>query len=211
MKRVMAAAALAAVGMTAPAIASESSGFVRTALTERETVYAPRGFQNLCNARPEFCVSQQVEPEVAEIMQEMGQLFGARALQMDAPELTPERLRTLEQVNITVNQSIHPTEDPAGDVWSFSALAGDCEEYVLMKREVLARLGWPRSAMRIAVVRGAGNYPYHAVLVVGTRGGEFVLDNLTNALTRVEDSPYEFVVSQSFQRPGQWVRVQHAF
>ena len=209
----MAACAVLAVGAAAsfgsPAVAFDRSG-VRSVLHEGAPVLAPRGFQNLCASRPEFCVNQRVDPDVSQILGKMGAQYGEHALRTDAPELTPERLQSLERVNVTVNQSIYPTEDAGGDIWSFSAFAGDCEEYVLMKREVLARLGWPRSAMRISVVRGAGDYPYHAVLVVATRGGEFVLDNLTDRLTRVEDSPYEFVVSQSFERPGAWVRVRTA-
>ena len=209
MAALVAAAGLSTTSFVAPAAASEL-GPVRSYLDEGPAVLAPRGFQNLCASRPEFCVNQRVEPGVSRILEQMGSRYGNGSLHTDAPELTPERLRVLDQVNLTVNASIFPTEDTGGDIWSFSALAGDCEEYVLMKREVLARLGWPRSAMRISVVRGAGDYPYHAVLVVATRGGEFVLDNLSDKLTRVQDSPYEFVVSQSFQRPGAWVRVRAA-
>lgn len=209
MKRLLkAVAVIALAAATKMAHASEGPA-VRSVLAEAERVYAPRGFQNLCASRPEFCVNQRVSSEVTQVLSALSHSYGMRAITPDAPELTDERMRTLQRVNLTVNTSIQPVEDSNGDTWSFSAMYGDCEEYVLMKREVLAQLGWPRSAMRISVVRGAGDYPYHAVLVVTTRGGDFVLDNLVDDVTRVEHSPYEFVVSQSFQRPGAWVRVHN--
>ncbi len=122
-----------------------------------------------------------------------------------APELTEDRWRQIVRVNHAVNATIRPVADSGADLWSISALSGDCEEYVLMKREMLARLGFPRTSLRITVVRDGNGY--HAVLVVETTGGEFVLDNMAEDVGRVEDSPYEFVVAQSTMAPGDWVRV----
>lgn len=213
MKTLTMAALTAAALAAGPALAAGSPDYqtsvVRSTLAEQEQVYAPKGFQRLCAERPELCVNSQTDGEVSHVLSRMESMFGGAALKQDAPELTPERLQTLNQVNLAVNATIFPEEDRGGDTWSLNALSGDCEEYVLMKREVLARLGWPRSAMRIAVVRNAGDAPYHAVLVITTRNGDYVLDNLTDHLTTVAQSPYDFVVSQSFERPGAWVRVNN--
>lgn len=175
-------------------------------LKEVATAHAPHGFQELCHYRPEFCVEQRVAPQAGAIIAQIKQTLGKGALSVGAPKLTPERFEILESVNREVNAQITPIEDQNGDFWSFSAMAGDCEEYVLMKKEVLALSGWPRSAMRIAVVEGS-DYPYHAVLLVNTDQGEFVLDNLTDELVPLGDSHYSYVLTQSQVRPGSWVLV----
>ncbi len=179
-----------------------------SALIETETVQPPRAYQELCAAAPEFCVEQHTRGELDRMAAAMASRFGEGALAPELPTLTETRLRQLEQVNTTVNATIQPVVDAGGDRWTFTSVAGDCEDYVLMKRELLARLGWPRSAMRITVVHdGVG---YHAILIVSTQQGDFVLDNLSSYITRVEDSPYEFVVAQSTERPGVWVRIHRA-
>lgn len=200
----LAASVLAGIGAASGAAASDAQW--SSSLRETDVVYAPRGYQQLCAARPEFCVAQQTANEVSTVLANLRRLYGQQYAAIDAPELTEARYQQLVRVNLTVNQTIRPAEDASGDIWSFSSIAGDCEEYVLMKRETLAALGWPRSAMRIGVVKGQ-RYPYHAILIVSTKGGEFVLDNMTDEMTRVEDSPYTFVVSESARMPGKWVRV----
>jgi predicted transglutaminase-like cysteine proteinase len=50
---------------------------------------------------------------------------------------------------------------------------------MLMKRQALARLGWPPSALLVTVVRdrrGQG----HAILTVRTDQGDLILDNLNS-------------------------------
>lgn len=201
-------ALVAATGVLTSAVGGAAvEGALRSRLIETGTVHAPRGFSELCERRPEICPTRKTGSEVGPIATLMNRMYGGGALLVDTPELTPERMATLQRVNSAVNTSIRPVEDRGGDLWSLSPIAGDCEEYVLMKREMLARLGFPRSALRITVVRGA-DYQYHAVLVISTRGGEFILDNMVPEIVRVEDTPYEFVVSQSLALPGEWVRVE---
>ncbi len=203
-------AAALAIASTAAALVPQaaSAGGVKgahAALIETNSVQAPRGFSDLCSRRPEICPSQAAEPEVARMTSVFERMYGAASLTPTAPELTEDRWRQIVRVNDAVNATIRPVADSGADLWSISALSGDCEEYVLMKREMLARLGFPRTSLRITVVRDGNGY--HAVLVVETTGGEFVLDNMAEDVGRVEDSPYEFVVAQSTMAPGDWVRV----
>ena len=198
------AAVLAAT--TAPALAADGHHRARTVLIEGEAVHPPRGYTEMCARRPELCPARAVTNEMRAMMGHLAHSYGNEALLADAPILTQDRLATLQRVNLTVNRAIQPVEDVGGDVWSLSPVAGDCEEYVMMKRELLAQLGWPRTALRITVVRH-DVYEYHAVLVVTTQQGEFVLDNLTDEITTVQNSPYEYVVAQSIRHPGVWVRV----
>ena len=108
------------------------------------------------------------------------------------------RLRQLAQVNAQVNRSILPVKDTdhwgVTDRWTWPAEdgLGDCEEFVLEKRHQLRELGWPISALVITVViTPAGES--HAVLVVRTTRGDFVLDNLTNDIRSPRDTGHVFI------------------
>jgi predicted transglutaminase-like cysteine proteinase len=69
---------------------------------------------------------------------------------------------------------------------------GDCEDFQLLKRKLLAEAGLPRRAMRVTVVideKGEG----HAVLMVRTDRGDFVLDNKTSAVLPWHQTGYVYV------------------
>jgi predicted transglutaminase-like cysteine proteinase len=81
---------------------------------------------------------------------------------------------------------------------------GDCEDYVLLKRRMLIKAGWPREALLITVVRdtkGDG----HAVLTVKTDKGDFVLDNQAENVLLWSDTGYRFVKRQSQSDQNVWV------
>ena len=81
---------------------------------------------------------------------------------------------------------------------------GDCEDYVLLKRKMLAQAGWPLEALLITVVReksGDG----HAVLTVKTDKGEFILDNQNPEILLWSETNYRFVKRQSQTDPNRWV------
>ncbi len=115
---------------------------------------------------------------------------------------TPELMETLKRVNARVNRSITPRSDGSADVWNASATSGDCEDYVLAKRRALIRAGLPASSLRIAYVKtraGEG----HAILVVKTDRGDYVLDNLDRSVRLLGKSGYQ-VISMSGADPRQW-------
>lgn len=141
---------------------------------------APVGFQLLCLRSPAFC-----------------QPGGAAEV-----ALTPEVQDLVGQVNRQVNRAIQPRADGKIDKWTLGATSGDCEDYVLAKRQKLMTLGLPSSALRIAQVRtrsGEG----HAVLVVHTDQGDLTLDNLTPAIRKLGASGYR-VVAMSTADPLVW-------
>ncbi len=125
--------------------------------------------------------------------------------------LTPSRWRDLEEVNHIVNRTVEPVTDKElyGEVerWSFPKRYGDCEDYVLLKRKLLAERGWPMSALLITVVRderGDG----HAVLTVRTAEGDFLLDNKREDVLVWHQLPYSFVKRQSYLNPSYWVSLE---
>ncbi|MEO1141343.1 MAG: transglutaminase-like cysteine peptidase [Pseudomonadota bacterium] len=102
-----------------------------------------------------------------------------------------ELSRKLEYVNRVVNEAIEYREDitirPDIDYWqSFSQSVrtgvGDCEDFALVKRSLLLRMGVPEEDMFITVVKDKRKDVYHAVLMVKTANDYYVLDNLNDAI-----------------------------
>ncbi len=105
--------------------------------------------------------------------------------------------RTLSSVNRRVNGRIKPITDQAHwgvvDRWDFPDDGfGDCEDYQLLKRRMLIERGLPRRALRMTVVIdeiGEG----HAVLMVRTDRGDFILDNKTNTILSWRNTGYAYI------------------
>jgi predicted transglutaminase-like cysteine proteinase len=95
---------------------------------------------------------------------------------------TAKVMDDLAKVTKAVNGSIRYRAE-SGDKWSVNVSSGDCEDYALTKRARLMKMGYPASALRMAVGHVSG--VYHAVLVVKTKKGAFVLDNLTDEVLPV--------------------------
>jgi predicted transglutaminase-like cysteine proteinase len=123
-------------------------------------------------------------------------------------QLTPERWRVLGEINSFVNSKIRPAQDidlyGVPEYWSIPTDAGDCEDYVLLKKRYLEGLGFPAETLLITVVleeQGGG----HAVLIVRTSAGDFVLDNRRDEIKRWSDTGYFYLKRQSQQDPLQWI------
>lgn len=151
---------------------------------------APEGFVEFCTRFPVDC-------------QQSGS--ASRAV-----VLTDARWLELVETNRKVNAAIRPTTDRAfygrAEFWTFPQTAGDCEDYVLLKRHQLIGQGWPSSVLLITVVRdehGEG----HAVLTVGTDRGDLILDNRTDVILPWINTPYQYVKRQRVGDPRDWVRV----
>ena len=122
-----------------------------------------------------------------------------------------ERLwQQLIDVNSAVNRAIQPITDAdlfgEPEVWYYPTVAGDCEDYVLLKRRELINLGWPAGALLITVVRrmdGEG----HAVLTVRTDRGDLILDNLQPEIRPWHETSYLYIKRQSDLDAGRWVGI----
>jgi predicted transglutaminase-like cysteine proteinase len=127
----------------------------------------------------------------------------------DRVQMSPARLRDLEQVNNAVNAAVAPVTDlelhGEVEIWSYPIEGkGDCEDYVLLKRRILVQRGWPESALLITVVRDENN-DGHAVLTVRTDQGDLVLDNKRSEIRHWTDTSYTFVKRQSARNPLVWI------
>jgi len=115
--------------------------------------------------------------------------------------MSPDLATALNQVNRQVNRAIRPKRDVV-ETWSLNPSRGDCNDYVMSKRSALMRMGVPAAALRIAITRTRSGEP-HAVLIVRTSEGDFVLDNLTNTVKTVSASGYS-IRAMSSSNPLRW-------
>ncbi|MGO4389577.1 transglutaminase-like cysteine peptidase [Microvirga sp. 2YAF29] len=117
--------------------------------------------------------------------------------------LSAKDWKTLNQVNQQVNAAIEAKTDKdhwgVDDVWGFAEDGyGDCEDYQLVKRKHLVEAGFPRRALRMTVVideEGAG----HAVMMVRTNRGDFILDNKKNAILPWHKTGYTYIKREGDQ------------
>ncbi|MBS7704107.1 transglutaminase-like cysteine peptidase [Chelatococcus asaccharovorans] len=153
-----------------------------------ERTRPPIGWVDFCKRHPAECTTDIGEP--AKIM-----LFQARWDEIGT-------------VNRRVNAQIRPMPDIEHwgliESWDFPDDGiGDCEDYVLEKRRQLAAAGLPRRALLITVVLDEANAG-HAVLMVRTDRGDFVLDNKRDAILPWRATGYSFIKRES-QRETGWI------
>lgn len=121
-------------------------------------------------------------------------------------EMTPKLWKALVTLNSRINREIEAVtdEDHWGvvDRWDLPEDGkGDCEDFALLKRKRLAETGVPRRAMPMTVVIDEENAG-HAVLMVRTDRGDFILDNKRNAVLPWNQTGYVYVKRESQVRTG---------
>ena len=187
--RVLTAAALIAA-FVATQSAGQAGALRATYAAVGASTSMPYGWMEFCKRTPGECVPA-----------------GGEAL--DADLTRPQAWKTLERINAWVNANIEPVSDMdhhgLEDRWSYPDDGkGDCEDYVLLKRRLLANAGFPIQSLLITVVRDERDEG-HAILTVKSNTGEFVLDNKRGAILPWSESGYRFVKRQSQTDPNVWV------
>ena len=128
---------------------------------------------------------------------------------------SPELMSRLTAVDRDINARIIPASDEeafgASDVWALPlseglGSRGNCKHYVMEKRRALIDAGVPASALSIAVVRTSQGVT-HAVLLVSTDQGEFVLDNLSPWVVPWRRAGYTWLIRQAPGRASDWFAV----
>ncbi|MFA5958306.1 transglutaminase-like cysteine peptidase [Hyphomicrobium sp.] len=148
----------------------------------------PYGFVAFCERMPQECVVSSSDD--------------ARY------QATPQVLSELDEVNRTVNHAIEPATDMevygVAEYWTIPKTRGDCEDYALLKRHRLIARGWPSGVLLMTVVRDEKNEG-HAVLTARTTQGDFILDNKIDVVRLWNQTPYHYVMRQSYMDPRVWV------
>lgn len=128
--------------------------------------------------------------------------------------LTSALFAEVDVINRQVNRAIvyrsDISEHGASEVWSLPLAegrnTGDCEDYVLEKRHALMAAGVPTRALSIAVVRTMRGET-HAVLLLDTDQGEYVLDSLSNKIQPWKKTGYEWRERQIAGSTNSWAMV----
>jgi predicted transglutaminase-like cysteine proteinase len=150
----------------------------------------PIGHYEFCKANPKECA--------------------IRTRDVSPVQMSEEFRQRISEINRDVNRSVEPMLDVElfgkEELWTYPGRAGDCEDYVLQKRRFLVEEGVPLSNLLITVVRkrdGQG----HAVLTVRTDEGDFVLDNLREAVLPWDETGYRYLKRQASDHTGSWVSI----
>ena len=158
-------------------------------LTPLRAVVAPSGAQGLCRTNAWACSVSRTNRAISAA---------------DLP--------TLDKINRSVNRRVRSISDRAQfnveEKWTLpTARGGDCEDFALLKKRELIRLGYPAQSLLIATVLDKKRRG-HAVLVVRTEAGDLVLDNLTNSIKTWGKTGYVFLRMQNPSAPSRWVTVE---
>ncbi len=158
---------------------------------------APVGWTGFCKAQPAECASGQKSDETV--------------------ALDSQHRAQLQQIDSLVNHEIQGIGD--NDHYGIYKLgiinwwtypddgAGNCNDYVLLKKKLLVEAGWPHSALLLTVVLDTHNEG-HLVLMVRTNDGDLILDNLTDAIKTWDATGYTFIKRQTADNPDNWVRLE---
>lgn len=92
------------------------------------------------------------------------------------------------------------------DFWTAIIDSGDCEDYAIAKLQRLLLRGWPVQALHLACC-WTETKEYHAVLVVDTPQGAFILDNrleIPVLVDKLNELGYKPHVIQAVGGQKQW-------
>ena len=181
--------------LPALALALMLGGYVPTAdaatsMTIGGGALPPMGFIDFCKRHPDSCSKVRSRPE--------------------GVELTRQRYAQLHDVQADVNRRVRPRRDVDQygrlEHWAYPGQYGDCEDYALEKRRRLIALGWPRSALLMALAEIKKN-DHHLVLVVATSKGDYVLDNRYRRVLPWDELPYRWLKRQSQEAEAAWMTI----
>lgn len=119
----------------------------------------------------------------------------------------------LSFVNSSINRAIAYKKDSVVygklDYWAkpseiLERRAGDCEDFAILKMAALLRAGIPAQSMSLVVLQDRKRGFFHAVLSVSTGSGVFILDSLSNVVSRDSDLP-SYVPLYSFSTDRAWI------
>lgn len=159
---------------------AQTSAFL--ALGQR--VGSPAGFAGVCD-RYSWACAQRV---------------GSGSAQVD--------FATALRVNRDINRRVREVSDQRqynrDEYWALpTARGGDCEDFALLKKRELIRLGFDPKRLMIATVLDRKRRQ-HAVLVMRTGQGDYVLDNQTDRVVHWANNGYTYLRVQDPQAKSRW-------
>ena len=153
----------------------------------RKSVAPPAGAVGLCERYAWACASH---------------IQGERALGAD------EILALGKRVNRSVNASVREVTDAdqygREEHWTLPTHhGGDCEDFALLKKRELLGMGVAPEHLLIATAL-TETREAHAVLILRTGAGDYVLDNRRNEMLPWRETGYSFLRMQDPDAPARW-------
>lgn len=117
-------------------------------------------------------------------------------------------LGLVKKINSNINRKVRQIEDSQQyglrDFWSLPTdRGGDCEDFALLKKATLIKEGVAPGNLLIATVLDR-NRKNHAVLILRTTAGDYVLDSATSEIRLWSKTRYSFLKLQDPKAPNQW-------
>lgn len=119
----------------------------------------------------------------------------------------------LETVNRWVNQTVQFTDDATlygrRDYWASASETlksgkGDCEDYAILKYQILLDMGFAPDRMYLTLARDKIRNREHAVLIVKSEGRFYLLDNAMDSVA-IADGSHDYSARMSFSGSSAWV------
>ncbi|MEM9435064.1 MAG: transglutaminase-like cysteine peptidase [Pseudomonadota bacterium] len=186
-RKALCALALAAAALVSTpdiAMAERNGAFLKA----KTSTTAPMGARNICSKYSWACATTG-----------------------RASTLTRAQLNMVARLNVKINRQVNEIADSQQyrreEVWALPTfMGGDCEDFALLKKRELVKAGIAPERLLIATVLDR-NRQSHAVLVLRTSSGDYILDNLTNKIKKWTDTGYVFLRIQNANAPTQWSAV----
>lgn len=188
-RRLIQLIALSVVLSTGMTVVAAKPAFANRLVVSTKAISAPNGARGLC-ARYKWACDRSAK----------GRITGADA-----------ELSIAKKVNRSVNRKVRSVTDKRQygviEYWTLPTSGrGDCEDFVLLKKRELIRLGIAPAKLSIATVLDRRRSA-HAVLVLKTDKGDFVLDNLNDRVKPWRSTGYSFLRMQDPRTRSGWTAV----
>ena len=184
--------AILSAGWCLVAVATTSALAEGTEMELKGKGFGPPAFRAFCGQYASLCNTRS----------------GAKVVQ-----LTEQKRRQLQAVNLSVNSSIRQQSDMqtngVEDLWTVPGKAGDCEDFAILKKRQLMRLGWPAASLLLTVARLPFSNEGHVVLTARTSEGDLILDSRSNSVRDWSSTSYRYYARQSQTSAG-WERIGRA-
>ncbi|MBE0414820.1 transglutaminase-like cysteine peptidase [Yoonia sp.] len=184
--KVLALCGMTSTGLFLSTTAAQASEGVF--LASRMTVAAPAGATDLCTTYRWACARADV------------------AVQISAEQLAFAAVLN-RQINRDVRSISDQTQYRRPEHWALpTSRGGDCEDFALLKKKKLIEAGVNPQNLLVATVLDRDRNA-HAVLVIRTPQGDYVLDNLHNRILHWQSTGYTFLRMQNPDNPVEWTAV----
>jgi predicted transglutaminase-like cysteine proteinase len=158
-------------------------------LKARMTVSSPAGAKDLCQRYAWACQRSSAAPV----------------------RISGSQLDYAISLNRQINRQVRSISDLAQygvvEHWALpTARGGDCEDFALLKKKMLIEAGLDPQMLLIATVLDRSRNA-HAVLVMRTAQGDFILDNLRDDVKHWSRTGYTYLRMQDPSDPRRWSAV----